>query len=190
MIETKADLLEYLEEDKKALGFSGYSRPRLLRDDIWRYQVLLRKAEYHNNAHHRIRGFFYKARHYRYGIKLGFTIPLNTTGKGLNIAHVGTIVISKYARLGEYCRIHAGVNIGVAAGTKTDAPIVGNRVYIGPGAKLFGSISIADDVAIGANAVVNKSVTESGVSVGGVPARIISEKGSEGALYAPSSSHE
>lgn len=55
--------------------------------------------------------------------------------------------------------------------------IIGKHVYIGPGAKIFGDIYIADDIAIGANAVVNKSFTTPGITVAGVPAKIISDKG-------------
>jgi serine O-acetyltransferase len=50
-------------------------------------------------------------------------------------------------------------------------------VWIGPGAKIFGKITIADNVAIGANSVVNKSVAEPNVTVAGVPARIINRVG-------------
>jgi serine O-acetyltransferase len=60
------------------------------------------------------------------------------------------------------------VNIGEHNG---GAPRIGNDVYIGPGAKLFGDIEIADNIVIGANAVVNKSFLTPGISIGGVPAR-------------------
>lgn len=63
------------------------------------------------------------------------------------------------------------VNIGLKNGK---APTIGNNVYIGPGAKLFGGIRIGDNVVIGANAVVNCDFP-SNVSVAGVPARIIGE---------------
>jgi serine O-acetyltransferase len=53
------------------------------------------------------------------------------------------------------------------------APKIGDHVYIGPGAKVFGDIEIADDVQIGANAVVNKSCMENGAVLVGVPAKII-----------------
>ena len=62
-------------------------------------------------------------------------------------------------------------------GGKQFVPIIGDRVYIGPGAKLFGKIRIGNDVAIGANAVVTKDVPDNAVVVG-VPAKIISYKGS------------
>jgi serine O-acetyltransferase len=55
------------------------------------------------------------------------------------------------------------------------APRVGNRVLIGAGAKLIGSIDIGDDCLIGANAVVRTSVPGGHVAVG-VPARIKTAK--------------
>ncbi len=64
------------------------------------------------------------------------------------------------------------------AGNPDQTPKIGNNVFIGPGAKIFGEITIADHIAIGANAVVNKSFTESGITVAGIPARKVSEKGS------------
>lgn len=63
--------------------------------------------------------------------------------------------------------------------------MIGNGVYIGPGAKIFGPIEIANFVAIGANAVVNESVIESNVTVAGIPAKIISDKGSRRLIYYP-----
>lgn len=61
-------------------------------------------------------------------------------------------------------------------GTRTETPTIGNNCYIGPGAKIFGKIKIGDNVAIGANAVVNKDFPD-GVTIAGVPAKIVSNKG-------------
>jgi serine O-acetyltransferase len=55
-------------------------------------------------------------------------------------------------------------------------------VYIGPGVKIYGPIEIADNIAIGANSVVNRSFIESGITIAGNPARKISNKGSIGLL--------
>lgn len=44
---------------------------------------------------------------------------------------------------------------------------------IGVGAKLIGDIVIADDIVVGAGAVVVSSFTEPGITIGGVPARRI-----------------
>lgn len=116
------------------------------------------------------------------GIHLGFSIPINVFGPGLSIAHRGTIVVNKGTRVGENCRIHACTNIGSGRGSILLAPKIGNGVYIGPGAKIFGNVEIADDIAIGANSVVNKSFYEQGISIAGVPAKKINNKGSNGML--------
>lgn len=59
-------------------------------------------------------------------------------------------MVNPETRIGNNCRIHVGVNIGMH---KDKAPIIGNNVYIGPGAIIFGGISLADNISIGANAV-------------------------------------
>lgn len=181
MIRSKSDYLEYLAEDKFALGYPDeIKRPRWHRDWIWRFQRLMRRLEYDKNCRNTI---FWKPDYFlcllrfkNLSVKLGFTIAPNVFGKGLSIAHYGTIVVNDAAKIGNYCRLHAGVNIGTEAGFSCDAPTIGNCVYIGPGAKVFGGIHIGDGVAIGANAVVNKDVP-SNVSVGGIPAKVISEHG-------------
>ena len=59
-----------------------------------------------------------------------------------------------------------------------EAPIIGDNCFIGPGAKLFGKIKIGDNVAIGANAVVNKSFGDN-VTIAGVPAKIVNNIGTK-----------
>ena len=51
--------------------------------------------------------------------------------------------------------------------------MLGNNVDIGYGAIVVGDVYIADDVRIGAGAVVTKSCYEKGVTLVGVPARIL-----------------
>lgn len=55
-------------------------------------------------------------------------------------------------------------------------PLIGNNVYIAPGAKIFRDIIIGDNTIIGANAVVNKSFPEGNITIGEIPSRIISQK--------------
>jgi serine O-acetyltransferase len=62
------------------------------------------------------------------------------------------------------------------------APIIGDNVYIAPGVKIFGDVKIADNCCIGANAVVNKTINEEGVTVAGIPAEKISNKNSDNML--------
>jgi serine acetyltransferase len=57
-------------------------------------------------------------------------------------------------------------------GTYSRAPIFGDRVDIGANAVIIGPITIGDDCAIGAGAVVLKDVPPRHVAVGN-PARII-----------------
>ncbi len=86
------------------------------------------------------------------GMKLGFSVPRHVFGPGLSLAHYGSIVVNGKARVGCNARVHSCVNIGEGRGA---APTIGDGVYLGPGAKLFGAITIGDGAVIGANAVVN-----------------------------------
>lgn len=173
---------QFLEADRLSLR-REWSLATFIYDDIWRYQRLLRYVEYLTNCRKRpIRRRLAAFRLHRLGIRLGFTIPINVFGPGLAIAHHGTIVVNAGARIGANCRLHVCVNIGTAAGEDRAAPSIGDNCYIGPGAKLFGPIRIGDNVAIGANAVVNKSFPEGHVTIAGVPARVISRRGSQGLL--------
>lgn len=67
------------------------------------------------------------------------------------------------------------VNIGHSG---EGTPRLGNNVHVEPGVIMFGKIIIADNIVIGANAVVNKSFETSDVTIAGVPAKIIKESGS------------
>lgn len=166
MIRSRKELEFYLESDAKGMRRSNV-KVRLLGDECWRFQWHLRHAEYHYNCSNRIRYAWHKFRLHGLGVKLGFSISLNCFGPGLQIMHRGTIVVNDKTVIGSNCRIHVCVNIGEEGGK---APVIGNNVYIGPGVKMFGDITIADGVTIGANAVVNKSVLTPDISVGGVPA--------------------
>lgn len=82
--------------------------------------------------------------------------------------HLNGVFIHENASLGENCTILQQVTIG-ANEHKHDykkAPQLGNRVYIGAGAKIIGGIAIGDDVRIGANAVVTKNVPAGKTVVG------------------------
>lgn len=104
--------------------------------------------------------------------------PRAKIGKGLYIGHFSGIFINSEVVIGENCNISQGVTIGEGGRDNLrGCPIIGDRVYIAPGAKIFGKIQIGDDVAIGANAVVTKSLPKGAVAVG-IPAQIINMKGS------------
>lgn len=127
--------------------------------------------------------FYYIAkgilRHYKY--KYGISIPFSTTiGTGFYIGHFGCIIVNSKAVIGNNFNISQGVTIGVKnRGKNIGTPIIGNNVYIGPGAKIFGKIKIGNNVAIGANCVVANDIPDNSVVVG-IPAKIISNDGSVG----------
>ena len=175
MIQSLQDYKYYLEQDKLALGIpDNVKRPRLGTDDVWRWERLLRKREYITNCKNGLFWKIYKEwirfRFHRSSVRLGFSIPINTFREGLYISHWGTITVNGRARIGKNCRMQEGVNIGDSRG---GVPTIGDNVYICTGAKVFGEIQVANDVIIGANSVVNKSVTENGVTVAGAPAKIV-----------------
>jgi serine O-acetyltransferase len=111
--------------------------------------------------------------------KYGYDIPAETTiAEGFYIGHFGNVVISSKATIKKNCNISHGVTIGYKAGNLNNGyPIIGENVYIGPGAKIFGGITVGNNVAIGANAVVNKDIPDN-CTVAGVPAQIVSQSGS------------
>jgi len=98
-----------------------------------------------------------------------------TIGERLVIAH-GQVVIDGRVVIGDDVAISPWVTIGLSGSRKYGfdkrGPIIGNRVFIGTGAKVLGPITIGDDVRIGANAVVLDDVP-SGCTVVGAPARIV-----------------
>ncbi len=83
------------------------------------------------------------------------------------------IVISRRAVIGKKCTILQQVTIGTKITSEKavleddmKAPIVGDNVYIGAGAKVIGNIIIGNNVLIGANAVVTKNVPDNYTVIG------------------------
>ena len=180
MIQNKADYKEYYNTDLLMTHIDKAPLSRHFTDCRYKFYKSLRLTEYYTNCRKDFIGRFIakllRVRHKRLCNKYQWTIPINVFGKGLAIVHVGTIVVSPKVKIGANCRIHVCVNIGDAIAKGQDgAPILGNNVYIGPGAKLFGPIEIGDNTAIGANAVVNASFISGNCTIAGVPAKIISQ---------------
>ena len=49
MIKSKYDYLEYLQKDKEALGMKR-RHPRIFGDEVWKFEIILRKHEYYMNV--------------------------------------------------------------------------------------------------------------------------------------------
>jgi serine O-acetyltransferase len=91
-------------------------------------------------------------------------------GEGTVLGYGGLgVVIHEAARVGRHCLISQQVTIGGRSG-QPGAPVIGDYVRIGAGAKILGNIRIEDFAVIGANAVVVRDVAR-GAVMAGVPAR-------------------
>jgi serine O-acetyltransferase len=120
--------------------------------------------------------FLYKVLKTVSEVLTGIELPCEVTlGRRFRIDHFGGIVISGDAVFGDDCVIRNGVTVGLKHTGHRGAPILGNRVDVGAGAKILGAIRIGDDVQIGANAVVLSDVPSNSIAVG-VPARVIPRK--------------
>lgn len=105
-------------------------------------------------------------------IVTGIDLPCEAVvGRRFRIEHFGGIIVSGDAVFGDDVTIRNGVTVGLRRTGARGAPVIGDRVDIGAGAKILGSIRVGDDVAIGANAVVLQSVPPRSIAVG-VPAQI------------------
>lgn len=113
----------------------------------------------------------------RFGIGISYKTQI---GSGLYIGHQGGIVINEQVVIGKNCNLSQQVTIGVSRrGERAGVPTIGDNVYLGPGAKIFGKIQVGNNAAIGANCVVTRDVPDNGVAVG-IPAKVISYEGSTG----------
>lgn len=131
----------------------------------WRYRVrpaLLRKPL----------SLVYKFLKIGVQMTTGIDLPCETTvGRRLVIEHFGGIVISGDSVIGDDVTLRHGVTLGLRRTGMPGAPVIGNHVDIGAGAKILGPVHIGDGAVIGANAVVLCDVPAGALAVG-IPARI------------------
>jgi serine O-acetyltransferase len=131
----------------------------------WRYRVrpaLLRKPL----------SLIYKLLKTGVQIVSGIDLPCETqVGRRLVIEHFGGIVVSGDTVIGDDVTLRHGVTLGLRRTGVPGAPVIGNGVDIGAGAKILGHVRIGDGAVIGANAVVLCDVPPGALAVG-IPARI------------------
>ena len=100
-------------------------------------------------------------------------------GENLHLIHSGNIQIHPKTVIGNHCGIQQDVTIGL--NIDSDAPVIGDNVYIGAGAKILGGITVGDGATIAANSLVIKDVPPNTTAIG-VPARVWN--------YSPRKKHE
>ena len=92
-------------------------------------------------------------------------------GKNFQLAYWGLgVVVHTRSKIGNNC--HIGQNVTIGGGHGGGVPHLMDNVRVGGGSFLFNSITIGNNVVIGANSVVNKDIPDNAV-VAGAPAKII-----------------
>lgn len=94
-------------------------------------------------------------------------------GPAFVLIHSTGVVINGRVRGGEHVYLEHQVTIGAE---QRQSPVLGDRVFVGAGAKIVGAIAIGDDCRIGANAVVVHDIP-SGATAVGIPAKVIRLRG-------------
>jgi serine O-acetyltransferase len=102
-----------------------------------------------------------------YGIRLDLSARI---GPGLYIGHFGGIHVTN-CTLGAHCSIAQQCKIGWPS--EPAGPKIGNRVWIGAHARVWGPITVADASTIAGGAYVNRDVAPRALMMGN-PARVIS----------------
>lgn len=162
------------EKEKYFSSFKDYLYCFIVRDHtyyIWKYVKYLRQEEKFTG----LLKYYFRRKKNVLGMKLGLMIEANTCDDGLRIWHYGSVIINGYAHIGKNCVLHGQNCIGNSgkASESGTAPIIGDNVDIGVSATIIGNITIADNIKIGAGAVVTKSFLTPGVTLVGIPAREI-----------------
>ncbi len=126
-----------------------------------RFMCVLRPLQFYLVRSRVLAAFFYPL-YQRLKYKYGFDISYRTKiGSGLYLGHFGGVVVHGDTVIGDNCNLSHGVTIGISNhGKRKGIPTIGNNVFIGPGAVIFGKIRIGDNVTIGANTVVNVDVPD------------------------------
>lgn len=93
-------------------------------------------------------------------------------GRRFVLIHSGGVYINSSVRGGSDVYVEHQVTIGAE---RDQSPLVGNKVFLGAGAKVIGPVRIGNGAKVGANAVVVKSVAEN-TTVVGVPAKPVTPR--------------
>jgi serine O-acetyltransferase len=93
-------------------------------------------------------------------------------GPGFVLIHATGVVINGQVQGGANLFIEHQVTIGAE---RRRAPLLGNNIFIGAGAKIVGAVEIGDGARVGANAVVIDHVPPHSTVVG-IPARVVRQR--------------
>ena len=101
-------------------------------------------------------------------------------GRRFFIDHGMGVVIGETAIIGDDCMLYHGVTLGGTTWDKVKRhPTLKNGVVIGAGAKILGPIILGENVRVGSNSVVVRSIDDNEIVVG-IPGRIVRKKAEDG----------
>jgi serine O-acetyltransferase len=103
-----------------------------------------------------------------WGIDLPYTCQI---GRRFRIEHHGLVNLGAWA-IGDDVIVRHGVTVGLVRKNTLRAPIIGDRVELGPGACVVGNITVGNDCVIGPNTVLTTSLPH-GTACLGNPCRIV-----------------
>ena len=177
------ELREVISEDKEYYYGGGVKRIYrvITHNPLYqrgKYIIVARKVGYYclhsGSLINKIRFLYYSRKKNILGEKLGIELGPNEFGRRIRIYH-NNIVVNGGAIIGDDCELYGDNCIGNkgAGSVALDAPVLGDGVSIGVGAKCIGKIHIADNVKISSMSLVNKDIDETGALYGGVPVRMI-----------------
>ena len=102
--------------------------------------------------------------------------PGAVIGRRFFIDHGMGVVIGETAIIGDDCMLYHGVTLGGTTWDKVKRhPTLKNGVVIGAGAKILGPITLGNNVRVGSNSVVVRSIDDNETVVG-IPGRIVRQK--------------
>lgn len=177
-IKTKEQLNEYIRADLSVQPKQCSLNILSTKNKIIKLKLHLRKCEYYfnnkNNFLKYILYIYHKLLLHKICSSFCSEIPINVFGKGLVIWHAERIIVNANTKVGDFCSISSGV---VIAQAHNKCPIIGNNVELMVDSKVLGGIYVADNVRIGANALVLKDIYDSNTTWAGIPAHKINNKG-------------
>ena len=106
------------------------------------------------------------------GIELHWNLRI---GSGLRIYHGYALVLHPETVIGRDCILRHSTTTGLREtepGESGGAPVLGDRVNVGPHCVILGPVSVGDGAIIGAGSVVVHDVP-AGATVAGNPARVV-----------------
>jgi len=164
-------LWQLIKEDWIANGRDwtkpGFRALVVYRFGVWRMQIKPKLVRAPLSVLYRM---FYRKVRNNYGIELPYTARV---GRRLVIEHQHGIVVHGNSIIGDDCVLRQGVTVGNRYLDKPlEAPTLGDRVNLGAGSKVLGSVKLGQDVNVGANAVVLKDIPPGKTAVG-IPAKIM-----------------